>query len=335
MIVITGATGHIGNVLVRRLLAQGKTNIRTLILPGEDTGSLTGLSIELVKGDITNYESLVKAFTGAEQVYHLAGVIAISGGREHLMEKVNVGGTQNVINACLQCGVKKILYTSTIHAIKEPPKGQQVTERLPFLPDEKKEGYDKSKARATLEVIKAIKEKNLNAVIVCPSGVIGPYDFKISKMGELFIQLVNKKLKAYVDGSYDFVDVRDVARGMTLAMDKGRTGETYLLTGQQITVKQIMEAVEQATGVPAPTTKLPIWLAYLSAFFAPLYYKLARMKPLYTRYSIHTLASNSNASNAKAKQELGYTTRPIEQSIKDSLQWLKENDKIKFYPASE
>jgi len=327
MIVVTGADGHIGNVLIRELLASGEKNIRALILPGEDLTPLKGFDIEKIEGDITKPETLTRPFQGADLVFHLAGIIAISHGSEELMEKVNVQGTQNVIDACFKSNVKRLVYTSTIHAIEEPPKGQVITEKLPFKPGQKKEGYDKSKARATIEVLEAVK-KGLNAVIVCPSGVIGPYDFRISEMGQLFINVVHKKLFAYVQGAYDFVDVRDVAKGHILAAEKGKTGEVYILSGEQIYVGKIMQILKEITGVKPPRWRMPIWLAQLSADFAPIYYKITKTKPLFTRYSIHTLASNSNISNQKARQELGYSPRPIRESIKDAIQWLKDNNKL-------
>jgi len=328
MIVVTGAAGHIGNVLIRLLLAQGKKNIRALVLPNESTASLDGLAIEKFEGDITNINSLIQAFKGADQVFHLAGIIAISHGQEHLMHKVNVDGTKNVIKACQECKVKRMLHTSSIHAIKEPPLWQVIDETLPFKPEDKKQGYDRTKAEATLEVLQAVKQ-GLDAVVVCPSGVIGPYDFRISEMGQLMLDINNGKLYAYVHGAYDFVDVRDVAKGMILVMEKGRRGEVYILSGERIRVGKIIKIIGWELKKPTPKIRLPIWLAMLSAYMAPIYYRITKTKPLFTPYSIHTLASNSNVSNKKARGQLGYSPRPIEESLKDSIKWFKKQGIIK------
>jgi len=178
-----------------------------------------------------------------------------------------------------------------------------------------------------LEVLKALKQ-GLDAIVVCPTGVIGPYDFKPSDMGQLFIDFVKKKLKTYIDGAYDFVDVRDVAIGHILACEKGRTGESYILSGEQITITDLMLTIEEITGVRPPRFKMPIWLAKIIATFTPLYYSLTNTKPRFTSYSIRTLTSNSMISHAKSHRELGYSPRPIRESIADTIQWLKENGRL-------
>jgi len=233
MIVVTGATGHIGNVLVRELLSRGE-NVRVVIPPFEDTTPLDGLKVEMVEGDVRQVDSLIQAFKEGDVVYHLAGIISILPGKSKLLYQVNVMGTRNVVGACLKTDVRRLVYTSSIHAIAEPPHGTAIDETLPFDPDRAIGEYDRSKAQATLEVLKAVQQ-GLDAIIVCPTGVVGPYDFKLSEMGQLFIDFAKKKLKAYIDGAYDFVDVRDVAIGHILACEKGHTGESYILSGERVT----------------------------------------------------------------------------------------------------
>jgi dihydroflavonol-4-reductase len=325
MIAVTGATGHIGNVLVKELIKRGE-KVRVVIPPGEDTCPLQGLNVEMVPGDVREPESLRRAFTGAETVFHLAGIISIMPGKQKLLETVNVQGTQNVTEACLRTGVRRLVYTSSIHALKEPPKGTVITESQPFEPQSVPAGYARTKARASLAVLQAV-QKGLDAVIVCPTGVIGPYDYKISEMGTLIRNFTGRKLKAYVDGAYDFVDVRDVAAGMVLASQKGRTGERYILSGDQITVSQLMSLLEKITGVKAPKFKAPCWLARGVGLLATPFYLLSRSKPLFTAYSIDVLSSNSLISSAKAQRELGYSPRSIRESLFDSVAWLKEEAK--------
>lgn len=223
MVVVTGATGHIGNNLVRALLARGE-KVRCLVLPSDDLRPLEGLAVQVVEGDVRQPESLIRAFKGAEVVYHLASIVAITPGRSRLLEEVNVRGARNVANACLECGVRRMVYTSSIHALVEPPIGTVMDEAMPFDPARTYSEYGKSKARGALEVLDAAA-RGLNAVIVNPTGVIGPYDFRPSEMGQLFLDFARHRLGTYVDGAYDFVDVRDVAAGHISATENGRTGE--------------------------------------------------------------------------------------------------------------
>ena len=319
---VTGATGHIGNVLVRKLLAEGKT-VRAIVPPGEDTHPLDGLDIEIVRGDLRDVDSLLSAFRGIEVIYHLAGIISILPGRRELLHQVNVEGTQNVVQACFKSAVSRMVYTSSIHAIKEPPHGTVITETQPFDPHSVLGDYAKSKANATLAVIDGIR-KGLNAVIVCPTGVIGPYDYRISEMGHLIQDFLRRKIKACVDGAYDFVDVRDVAQGLMLAGEKGGTGESYILSGEQISVKGLFSLLETITGINAPKFQISCKLARIAGIIATPYYKLCKSKPLFTSYSIDVLASNSLVSSAKAKRELGYFTRSIRESLADSVSWFRD-----------
>lgn len=326
MIVVTGATGHIGNVLVRELVSRGE-RVRAVIPPFEDASCLDGLKVEMVEGDVRQIDSLIQAFKGSDVVYHLAGVISILSGKSELLYQVNVEGTRNVVEACLRVSGRRLVYTSSIHAVKEPPHGIVIDETFPFDPDNVLGDYAKSKAQATLEVLRGVKQ-GLNAVIVCPTGVIGPYDYKISEMGQLIMDFIQRKLKAYVDGAYDFADVRDVATGLILACEKGRTGESYILSGEQITVRDLLLMLQEITGVKAPSLKIPAWLARTVGKIAPLYYRLTNTKPLFTTYSIDVLASNSQISSAKARRELGYSTRPVKESVTDAVAWFRENSKL-------
>ncbi len=328
MIVVTGATGHIGNVLVRELISTGKT-VRAVIPPGEDTTSLEGLKLEIVTGDVRDINSLVPAFEEADIVYHLAGVISILPGRQKLLEDVNVKGTYNVVEACLRTNVQRLVYTSSIHAIKEPPHGIVITESQPFDPFGVPDGYARSKARATLGVIEGVK-KGLDAVIVCPTGIIGPYDYKISEMGQLVRDFMGRNIKACVGGAYDFVDVRDAVKGHILAAEKGRTGESYILSGEQIAIPDLFRLLEKVTGIKAPRSILPRWLARTAGILATPYYILKKTRPLFTAYSIDVLFSNSLISSAKARSELGYSARSLKESLCDTVAWLRKESS--WYP---
>ncbi len=333
MIVVTGATGHIGNVLVRRLVEEG-VNVRAVVLPFEDAYPLEGLPVEIVPGDVRDVGSLVMAFQGADAVFHLAGMISILPGIDERLYQVNVEGTRNVIEACFRTGVKRLVYVSSIHALREPPRGTIIDESAPFDPDNVLGYYARTKAMATLEVLEGVEE-GLNAVIVCPTGVIGPYDYKLSEMGTMILRFLKRKLRAYVDGAYDFVDVRDVADGIILAYRYGRRGQSYILSGERITVREMLSVLEEASGVKAPSFRLPIWLSRLAGKIAVLYHRLSGATPLFTDYSIDVLSSNSEVSNEKARRELGFSPRSVRRSLADAVAWfLHRRDKSGFKVGS-
>lgn len=321
MWLVTGATGHIGNVLVRKLIERGE-KVRALILPGECRESISGLEIEAMEGDVLNLDSLFKSFWGVRGVFHLAGVISIMPGSDDFVRRVNVEGTKNILHVAKETNVKKLVYTSSIHAIKRMEKGV-IDETLPYDADNPYGEYDRAKAEATLEVQKAA-QAGLEAVIACPTGVIGPYDFRGSLMGSVIRTAAEEKPTLYVDGAYDFVDVRDVAEGLIAAAKKGKRGESYILSGHKITVRYLLETVREITGRHFFQMKIPFDLAKFAALFTPMYYSLSRATPRFTPYSLEVLRSNANISHAKATRELGYQPRSLYESIKDTVKWFLE-----------
>ena len=319
---VTGAAGHIGNVLARELVNRGQT-VRALLMPGEDAAPLQDLSVELVEGDVLDFCSLQAAFEGVEVVYHLAGLISILPGKDPFVQTVNVLGTRNVIQAARLAGVRRLVYTSSIHALQRVPHGILIDENIPFDAQHAISAYDHSKAQASLEVLKAVQE-GMDAVIACPTGVIGPYDFRRSEMGKLIIDCLKNKLMFYVDGAYDFVDVRDVAAGLILVGEHGRTGQTYILSGERLSVRDIFKHVQEIIGRRLVCLKIPGNLARLAASLTPLHYRLTRIKPRITSYSLATLASNSVISHAKAMLELGYSPRPLRETLADTIRWFRQ-----------
>ncbi len=322
-VVVTGATGHVGNVLVRELLHRG-TSVRAMVLKGEDTKPIAGLAVEHVEGDVRDPEALRRAFTGASTVYHLAGLISILSGRNNLLHAVNVVGTRNVVCACESCGVARLVYVSSAHALAEPPHGTAITEAAGggFDPAKVVGPYAQSKAQATQEVLLGIA-RGLDAVVVFPSGVLGPYDFNLSEMGQLILDFVHRRLPAYIEGAYDFVDVRDVAAGILAAGRQGRTGEGYLLTGELLSVSRLMGLLKNLTGVQAPSVRLPHWVARAVAVFTPTASRLTGRKPRLTSYSLRVLRSNGLMDCSKARQELSYAPRPLSESLADAVEWFR------------
>lgn len=324
MWLVTGATGHVGNVLVRKLL-EHREKVRALILPGESRESISGLKVEAFEGDILNLDSVFESLRGIKGIFHLAGVISIMPGPNLLVRKVNVEGTKNILRAAMEKGIEKLVYTSSIHAIQRVEDGV-IDERVPYDMNNPYGAYDRSKAEATLEVLNAAR-RGLEAVVACPTGVIGPYDFRGSMMGAVIHDAAVAKPTLYVDGAYDFVDVRDVADGLISAAGNGKRGESYILSGQKISVRYLLETVREITGKHFFQMKIPFDLAKFAAMFTPMYYRFAKETPRFTPYSLEVLQSNSNISHAKATRELGYSPRSLYESIKDTVKWILESRK--------
>ncbi len=324
MWLVTGATGHVGNVLVRKLL-EHREKVRALILPGESRESISGLKVEAFEGDILNLDSVFESLRGIKGIFHLAGVISIMPGPNLLVRKVNVEGTKNILRAAMEKGIEKLVYTSSIHAIQRVEDGV-IDERVPYDMNNPYGAYDRSKAEATLEVLNAAR-CGLEAVVACPTGVIGPYDFRGSMMGAVIHDAAVAKPTLYVDGAYDFVDVRDVADGLISAAENGKRGESYILSGQKISVRYLLETVREITGKHFFQMKIPFDLAKFAAMFTPMYYRFAKETPRFTPYSLEVLQSNSNISHAKATRELGYSPRSLYESIKDTVKWFLEKKK--------
>jgi dihydroflavonol-4-reductase len=321
MWLVTGATGHIGNVLVRKLLGRGE-KVRALIMPGENRDPLKGLDVEAVEGNVLDLDSVFASLRGIRGIFHLAGVISIMPGPNSFVRRVNVDGTKNILRAAKETGVEKIVYTSSIHAIQRVENGV-IDETLPYDSDNPYGAYDSSKAEATLEVLEAARA-GLEAVVACPTGVIGPYDFRGSMMGAVIHDAAAAKPSFYVDGAYDFVDVRDVANGLISAAENGKRGESYILSGNKISVRYLLETIREITGRHFFQLKIPFDLAKFAALFTPMYYRFAHATPRFTPYSLEVLQSNSNISHAKATRDLNYKSRSIYESISDTVKWLLE-----------
>jgi dihydroflavonol-4-reductase len=282
-----------------------------------------GLEVEIVRADVRDVDSLMRAFEGAEMVFHLAGIVSISKRNTSLLYEINVNGTENVVKACINSGVRRLVYTSSVHAFIENPDNNIIDESTEINPDKITGDYSKSKAKATLQVLKSVEQDGLDAVIVCPTGIIGPYDYKMSEMGRLILDLVNGKMKLYFDGGYDFVDVRDVAKGLILAGDKGRTGEMYILSGEWITIGELVNILQNLIGFDFGMKKMPLWLTWSAARLADIYYLAVKSKPIFNTYSIRVLTLSSPISGKKARDKLEFEARPLKESFKDSIEWFR------------
>lgn len=321
MIAVTGATGHIGNVLVRQLCALGET-VRAVVPPFESPAILDGLAVDIFRGDVTEPADMLRAYTGVDTVFHLAGIIAIDESQREQMDRVNIGGTANILDACRACHVRRLVYVSSIHAFIDPPQSVEIDENTAIDPEEVLGAYAVTKAKAARRVL-AAASNGMDIVTVHPTGVIGPYDSLISHTGQMIRDyLAGRYLRCFFQGAYDFVDVRDVSQGLILAWRKGRAGQNYILSGNRVTIRELFSQLSEITGRKKPAVCLPLWLVRLVIPFEYLRCRIKRIKPSITRYSLKVLLSNSHINRAKAAAELGYRPRPIRDTLADTVTWL-------------
>jgi dihydroflavonol-4-reductase len=329
---VTGATGHLGSAVVKELISGGEQNIRALAMPNDKAIPNLPENVGLTLGDILDVEALNQFFDTPQGfeviVLHCAGIVSTSMKADRRIFDVNVGGTKNIVDICMKKGVKKLVYVSSIHAMPTLPHGQIMTETETFDPQTVIGPYAKSKAEATAYVKRAA-ERGLDATIVFPCGIIGPYDYGRSYVTQLIINFCRGGMPMGVRSRFDFVDVRDVAKGIIAAAQKGKSGAGYILGNREVSVPEMFELFHKTTGKRRTRFFAPMWLAKASVPFCALYYKLRRQIPLFNTYSLQTLSCNSCYSHERAANELGYKPRPFEETISDTIAWLKGQGRIK------
>lgn len=318
---VTGGTGHLGSEVIHQLTAGQLGHVRALVLPGDD--SPLPQEVEKIRGDITDKASMKEFFDrkGYDSVtlIHNAAMITIESKKNQLMKKVNIQGVRNVCEMALEYGVERMVHVSSVHAIPENGANGLITETQNFDPKNVVGQYAKSKAKASADVLR-YGDQGLNVSIVHPSGIIGiGYGQSDSYMMQTILSLADNKVPISIGGGYDFVDVKDVGRGILQCEERGRPGETYILSGNYTTIHQMNEIIAHHLGKIPPKITIPLsWAKKL----APLGEKVAlalNKKPTFTPYSMYTLGSNANFSHEKATKELNYQTRPLEDTVKETL----------------
>jgi dihydroflavonol-4-reductase len=304
------------------LLLRGR-KVRSLVHANERP--LDNLDTEIIKGDIGDIESLYRAFNGADVVYHLASHISTSMNDWSLCEAINIIGTQNVVDACRHCNVRRLAYFSSIHTLMNKSKNQTIDESCPIIDSRDYPPYCYSKAIAEQYVINKVKD-GLDAVIINPTAVIGPFDFKPSRFGKVIILLARHKLPVLIGGGFDWVDVRDVVEGAIQAEENGATGSRYILSGHQATLPEIAGMLSSILNIGATRIVIP---GILSRAGIPLVEAVCRLngtEPLYNKVAIDTLSNGCSVSHNKATRELGYQSRPLFETLDDTLRWFIDND---------
>ena len=328
--VVVGGDGHLGNTLIRQLLRQGRS-VRCLVLPGSANGALLGLGAEVAEGNLLDPPSLDRLFQGLPPdqvtVFHTAGLVSIASRPRQAVYDVNVRGTGNLLAACRRHGVRRIIYTSSVHAIPEALRGVVMTEPETLAPEQVVGQYAQTKAVATQMVLDS-RGEGLSPVVVYPAGIIGPFDFGHGHLTQLIRDYLAGRLVACVGGGYNFVDVRDVAAGMVSAADTAPGGESFILSGHYADIPHLLALLHRLSGRPPVKTVLPRWFARATAPLSECYYALRRQPPLYTSYSLYTLWSNAAFSCEKAERVLHYRRRPLEETLRDTVDWLTAHDRV-------
>lgn len=322
---VTGASGLVGANLVRALLAEGRA-VRAMV--HRDRRALEGLNVECVQADIRDPASLDRAMAGMDVVYHLAATVSVAADPGPEIEAVNVQGTRNVVVACLRNSVRRLVHFSSIEALQQTPLDRPVDEARALVdPDStgphRASVYARTKAQGEREVLAGIA-RGLDAIILNPTAMLGPYDFKPSYMGQGLIQLALGTFPALVPGGFDWVDVRDVVAGALRAEQVAPPGARYILGGNWHTLREVAKLAAATRNHAAPLLTVPLWLAEVAAPALLLIARRTGTPPIYTRTTLRMLAGNQQVSHTLAARELGYSVRPLAKSVDDALAWFRE-----------
>lgn len=318
--VITGASGFLGAHLARTLKDRG---VEVRAADRSRGPALDDVDVEFVEIDVLDPASLRAAFEGQDRVFHLAAIISIVGDPTGEVWRVNVHGPRNAATVAFECGVGRFVHCSSVHSFDLERCGPSLDESgLPTThPDAP--AYDRSK-RAGEEAVRLVVQKGLDAVVVNPTGIIGPDDRGPSRMGETVLQFMTRKIPVGITGQFDFVDVRDVVEGLIAAGDRGRTGDNYLLSGSRLSIRELGMLVERYSGVPVPPLSIPLRLV---TPLAPLVMQIEQRtkKPIFTPDALHALKYSPVVSHYRAATELGYRSRPIHETVRDTVAWFESN----------
>lgn len=329
-VLVTGATGFIGGNLVRELLRSGY-QVRALVRPGSDRRNLDGLDIEVVSGDLGDKFSLSAALEGCEGLFHVAAAYTFWTKNPADIYQTNVTGTENILSAAMETGVKKVVYTSSECTLKIGANGRPGDEAELVNPDELSGHYKRSKGIAERLALRFYRE-GLPLVVVNPTTPIGPYDIKPTPTGRIIVDFMNKRMPACVNTGLNVVAVEDVAKGHILAMEKGRIGERYLLGGRNLTLSEIFHILERLTRARAPRFNIPLWsalaAAYVDEFFSG---RILKRHPRIPVAAVKAARRYRHFDCSKAIRELGLPQTPVEEAFERAVKWFEQNGYVYKY----
>ncbi|HQW03994.1 MAG TPA: NAD-dependent epimerase/dehydratase family protein [Saprospiraceae bacterium] len=321
-VAITGASGHIGGLTVRELLER-KHTIKVLVR-GNEPKSLEGLNVETIQGDLDNSNALKHLMESCDALIHAAALISIDGDMKGLVYRTNVVGTRQVMEAAKAAGVKRVIHISSVHAYAQHPLDAIFDERRAPAGDNTF-AYDRSK-RDGQALALSYASAEMEILVVNPTSVVGPYDFKPSKLGQAIINMSTGKLPFVFKGGFDFCDGRDVAHAIVNALTMGRSGEAYLLGGGWCSLSEFGQILSEVSTYKNKPIALPTTLGWLGLPFIYALAIMTRSEPLYTNEALVAVSEGHRHINCmKAKTELHYTSRPLRESLTDTWAWFREN----------
>ncbi len=320
-VLVTGASGFVGSAVLRALLAQGE-EVRALARPTSPKTNLQGLGCEVVLGDLRDPLSLRRAMDGCEDLFHVAADYRLWARNPEEIIANNREGTRNVLEAAKQVGMRRIVYTSSVATLKPQRDGGDADERDRAGFDTAIGAYKKSKVVAE-RIVEEYAQQGMPIVLVSPSTPIGPRDVRPTPTGRIIVEAARGRIPAFVDTGLNLVHVDDVAAGHLLARAHGRIGETYILGGQNATLKQMLAEIARLTGKKAPAIRLPRTPLYPLALIAEITAGLSGKEPFVTRDALAMSRHHMFFSSAKATTELGYHARPYEEALRDALSWFE------------
>ena len=307
---------------MRQLLSNGW---RVKCLIHKDLTALSNLDIEMVKGGLSDSKFLSENMEGSDAVFHSAAYVSVENIDIPLMHEINVVGTKNICQAAIDANIPKLIHFSSIHAFNQLPTNEPLDEDRPLVSNKNAPPYDQTKAAAQRLVYDAC-DSGLDATILHPTGIIGPFDFKPSRMGKVLLDIMTRKMLININAGFNWVDVRDVSETAINCITLGKQGQHYIIPGQWATFEQISTMISNQLHLRTNLVTLPFWSAYLALPFAFLFSKLTGNRPSFSRGSLHALAEQcQNIPGNLAKKEIGHSPRPLVETINDTITWFKKN----------
>ena len=321
-IFVTGATGFVGHHVARALAAQG-ADLRLLVRKSSNLANLEGISGDAFVGDLSDPESLRSGLSGCASVMHVAADYRLWIPDPAAMYRANVDGTRELLRLAREAGIRRVVYTSSVATMGFRSDGLIVNEDTPVSLANMVGHYKRSKYLAEQEAIQAAKSGQ-EVMILNPTTPIGSNDSKPTPTGRIFVDFLNGKFPAYVDTGLNLVDVDEVARAHCAALEIGTPGRRYILGGENLTLKQILDKMSAITGIPSPTVKIPFAIAATYAFFEEnITGRLLKKEPRATLEEVRMGRKKMYASSARAQQELGFRVAPVYPAMRSAIDWFR------------
>jgi len=322
---ITGSTGFLGSAVLRELLDDGR-EVKVLVRKGTRTANIDGLDVEIAYGDLRDLESIRSALNGCDILYHVAAYYSLWDRDPQLIYEINVEGTRKILQAAKEKGLEKIVYTSTVGCVGLNEDQTPATENTFFNQNTLSNDYKKSKYQAE-QVALEFAQNGLPVVIVNPSTPVGPRDIKPTPTGKIILDFLNREMPAYLDTGLNLIDVKDCARGHILAEQKGVPGERYILGNQNMSLLDILLTLEKITGLKAPRIKMPFWVALSAGWACEMVSNhLTGKPPAVPLAGVKMAKYFMYFDSSKAVQKLGLAQNPVENALRQSVDWFKDNN---------